>query len=245
MLLVCPNCDARYLAPDHQIGPNGRRVRCARCAYVWRAELSSAVKTDEQQNSSNLDKTTQHEDAHVAKSEERFFTDVTAKIEPLPRSRVPALRNTKRPRRYWPAYFLAGAIGFAIVPNLTLFHEQFSFAWSQTVKLVQTVSDVWNDNKVVQQDGNFEVRNLKNEWTKKKTGLQLVIQGIVVNKSDAEQPGQFLRIRLFDSGDNKVRDRREEVPGGSFSPGENRPFTIVFEDPGDVARALPTVEAAD
>lgn len=245
MLLVCPNCDARYLAPDHEIGPNGRRVRCARCAFVWRAQLSSPVKVDKQESSPTFDKTTQYEDVQVAKSEERFFTDVTGKVEPLPPSRVPALRNAKRPRRYWPAYFLAGAIGFAVVPNLSLFHEQLSLAWSETIKLIQTGSNVGDENNAGQQDGNFEVRDLKNEWVNKETGLQLVIRGIVANKSGTKQPGQFLRIRLFDSGDNKVRDRREEVLGGSFSPGERRPFTIIFEDPGDVARALPTVEAAN
>jgi predicted Zn finger-like uncharacterized protein len=163
MLLVCPNCDARYLAPDHEIGPNGRRVRCARCAFVWRAQLSSPVKVDKQESSSTFDKTTQHEDVQGAKSEERFFTDVSGKVEPLPPSRVPALRNSKRPRRYWPAYFLAGAIGFAVVPNLSLFHEQLSLAWSETVKLIQTGSNVGDENNASQQDGNFEVRDLKNE----------------------------------------------------------------------------------
>lgn len=38
MQIVCPNCSARYLAPDDQIGPEGRRVRCAKCGHVWQSD---------------------------------------------------------------------------------------------------------------------------------------------------------------------------------------------------------------
>ena len=68
---------------------------------------------------------------------------------------------------------------------------------------------------------------------------------MIVNGSEVEQPAQFLRIRLYDALEQKIRDRRDEVAGGVFSPWERRPFYMIFENPGDVVRALPTLGAAE
>ncbi len=38
MILVCPNCMARYRIEVEALGATGRRVRCSKCHHVWRAE---------------------------------------------------------------------------------------------------------------------------------------------------------------------------------------------------------------
>jgi len=38
MILSCSSCETRFLVDPDAIGPNGRRVRCARCGHVWRQE---------------------------------------------------------------------------------------------------------------------------------------------------------------------------------------------------------------
>jgi len=35
MILTCPACATRYLVDPSAIGPEGRRVRCARCSHTW------------------------------------------------------------------------------------------------------------------------------------------------------------------------------------------------------------------
>ncbi len=38
MILTCPRCASRYFVADGQVGPGGRRVRCAECAETWAAQ---------------------------------------------------------------------------------------------------------------------------------------------------------------------------------------------------------------
>ncbi len=44
MLIVCPNCATSYDVDVASLRPNGRQVRCLRCASVWQAELPHAEK---------------------------------------------------------------------------------------------------------------------------------------------------------------------------------------------------------
>lgn len=37
MKIVCPNCQTDYTLPESIVGPQGKKVKCARCATVWRA----------------------------------------------------------------------------------------------------------------------------------------------------------------------------------------------------------------
>lgn len=38
MRITCPSCETSYNLPDGAIGPNGRSVKCKRCATVWVAK---------------------------------------------------------------------------------------------------------------------------------------------------------------------------------------------------------------
>jgi len=35
MIISCPSCDARYVVDPGKIGPDGRRVKCAKCGHTW------------------------------------------------------------------------------------------------------------------------------------------------------------------------------------------------------------------
>lgn len=38
----CPNCGATYQLDEAKVGPNGRKLKCAKCAHVWVAMKESA-----------------------------------------------------------------------------------------------------------------------------------------------------------------------------------------------------------
>ena len=38
MKVICPECSAEFEVPVEELGPHGRRVRCANCAHIWLQE---------------------------------------------------------------------------------------------------------------------------------------------------------------------------------------------------------------
>jgi predicted Zn finger-like uncharacterized protein len=45
MILICPACATRFVVDPAAIGPDGRRVRCARCAQTWFQEVPAGTMT--------------------------------------------------------------------------------------------------------------------------------------------------------------------------------------------------------
>ena len=43
MILTCPSCSARFVVNDDALRPNGRNVKCGKCAHVWHAEAPAAA----------------------------------------------------------------------------------------------------------------------------------------------------------------------------------------------------------
>ena len=42
MIAACPNCSARYRVDSEKIGPDGARLRCAKCEAVFRVRVPEA-----------------------------------------------------------------------------------------------------------------------------------------------------------------------------------------------------------
>jgi len=50
MIVTCPNCQTRYNLPDDKIPEGGAKVKCSKCAHVFKAEAPPASPEDEVEN---------------------------------------------------------------------------------------------------------------------------------------------------------------------------------------------------
>jgi predicted Zn finger-like uncharacterized protein len=247
MQIVCPNCNARYLAPDTQIGPNGRRVRCARCANVWRVEAPDpeAVISAAAEPVTAGVQAASAPAASVAETDPSSETPIAApiKVDPLPRNRAPATGNEKPSPRRLAGWIAFAAIIIAILTALYLGREAIMRVWPASTQLYKKVGLAGGPmDRPVEKARELEVSNLANEWVENGNGLELVLRGNVTNRSSELQDAPYLRIRLYGRDNSIVRDKRQPLEGGPIRPGEARAFAMRFQDPGDVARALPALE---
>jgi predicted Zn finger-like uncharacterized protein len=47
MIIACPSCSARYIVDPAKIGPDGRTVKCAKCAHAWAQPAPTAEEMAE------------------------------------------------------------------------------------------------------------------------------------------------------------------------------------------------------
>ena len=47
MIITCPQCSTKFLAPDESIGADGRRVRCGKCSNIWHQDPMPKEQAEE------------------------------------------------------------------------------------------------------------------------------------------------------------------------------------------------------
>lgn len=227
MQIECPNCSARYLVPDDRIGPDGRRVRCARCAHVWRTDPASP------------DAIAAAAAAAAAPQPE------TIRVEPLPRNRLPAPRE-RRARRFgllgWAAFFVTAS---AIVIALLHWRDKVIDAWPPAVMAYETVDGLTGSVFGPSDLSLLAIEDYKLELVGEGDSAEIELKGVVVNPTDAPIPAPYVRIRLRDKNGKVVRDKRDLAGEGPIAAGERRPFELKVEDPKDIDSAdFPILEPA-
>lgn len=234
MQIECPNCSARYLVPDDRIGPEGRRVRCARCAHVWRTDPASpdaiAIAAAE---------------ASAAAAAAAAPDPETIRVEPLPRNRLPAPRE-RQPRRFgllgWAAFLVTAS---AIVVALFTWRDKVIDAWPPAVMAYEAVDGVVGSVFGPSDVALLAIEDYKLELVGEGDSAEIELRGVVVNPTDAPVPAPYVRIRLRDKNGKIVRDKRELAGEGPIAAGERRPFELKVEDPKDIDSAdFPILEPA-
>lgn len=267
MQIVCPNCGARYLAPDDQIGPNGRRVRCARCSHVWRSDPppppepgDSAPETPPDVNAPFGDDSppdsppapdgeavaTPDETDPPSHAEGESATDGDGaperplRVDPLPRNRLPAPQTAQPQRRGSGGWVLFVVVVLLLAVAFYLGRGPIMQYWPASAVLYRTIGIAPQNGAPAKSE--LEVGELANSWEETAEGWELVLRGSVINNGERERPAPYLRIRLYDGENRIVRDKRQPLKGGPLRPGENRKFVMRFKDPGEVARFAPVLE---
>ena len=76
MIVTCPNCQTRYNLPDGKVPPGGVKVKCSKCAHVFKAEAPPA--TPEEEVESLLEEETPSTDTSAADDFDDTFDEVAS-----------------------------------------------------------------------------------------------------------------------------------------------------------------------
>ncbi|NDV20318.1 DUF3426 domain-containing protein [Pseudodesulfovibrio sp. JC047] len=76
MIVTCPNCETRYNLPDDKIPAGGAKVKCSKCAQVFKAELPPV--TPEEEVEALLDEDGQGGETQAGDAFDQAFQDVAA-----------------------------------------------------------------------------------------------------------------------------------------------------------------------
>ena len=76
MIVTCPNCQTRYNLPDGKVPPGGVKVKCSKCAHVFKAEAPPA--TPEEEVESLLEEETPATDTSAGDDFDETFDEVAA-----------------------------------------------------------------------------------------------------------------------------------------------------------------------
>ncbi|WP_272698980.1 DUF3426 domain-containing protein [Desulfovibrio sp. Fe33] len=76
MIVTCPNCETSYNLPDEKVPAGGAKVKCSKCAHVFKVELPPA--TPEEEVEALLEDDERGVDSAAGEDFDRTFDDVAA-----------------------------------------------------------------------------------------------------------------------------------------------------------------------
>lgn len=236
MILTCPECATRYQADAAKFPPQGRDVRCAKCAHVWRQlPPEPEVEPQEAEPVSAPKPAPDPEPAPRPQSYAQSFAQPPVKpMEPMAR-RAPSAPKTPRA---WPrlAGLAAGWIGLAVIVlalggAIALYRHQLVSAWPQSASLYAGLGMKTNATGI-------EVDNLKYHEETQDGEPVLAVSGTLVNVGKSELPVPQIRVTLSD-GDNRELYHWTFAPDVlTLEPGQSVPFVTRLSSPPAAARHL-------
>jgi predicted Zn finger-like uncharacterized protein len=237
MIVVCPQCNTRYLVDPRALGADGRRVRCAQCSHTWHhkppaealAELESVAAPAVQEPAAR--------DQRVEPQFDR--PPLAEQQESEHRIQLPALTQPRR--RPWVA---VGWVVLLVVVGLAAGgavweRDAVIRIWPPSGRLyalfglsVPQPSDVL---KVTAQARRDEENGVP----------RLVIEGEVANISPEAQSVPKLKVELKDAGNRVVQSWSFDVSTDRLLPGASVPFTTSVARPSDAATDMSVTFTAD
>lgn len=223
MLLTCPNCSTRFVAPDSAIGPDGRRVKCGRCGHIWHARPPEPAAPTEAPETSQAEAPVEAEPV----------------VRPIPPgSNLPAMPRLRRSRAPlgWAVLVVVVA---AIVAGLWFGREQIVTTWPKAAKLYALL----DDTQVNPFEG-LEIREVSSQRRRTGSATVLEISGKVANTTPEDKPMPQLVAALLDSANAEIQS--ESFPQeGVIPPAGERDFTVVIRNASPLARNVAVTFASD
>ncbi|MEI9982503.1 MAG: DUF3426 domain-containing protein [Aliidongia sp.] len=224
MIVTCPACATRFLVDPAALGPQGRMVRCARCAETW---FQAPPPPDATPAPPRFDPLPPEP---VVTPPPSADGSPAVPTEPMPsfiggrdrldRPRLPAIR--KPPPRFTPVQIGWAALsGFVVLLFLALFlfRAEITAVWPATQRLYGLVGF-----RAPGPDSWFSLTGLKTASEAADGQINLIVSGEIANVSDAPHAMPKLRVVLLDAQKKIVKSKDFQVTGDPLTPGQSVPF---------------------
>ena len=201
MILQCPECQARFAVPDRLIPPEGRTVKCGRCAYQWHADAPAG--------SDFAAMAAAAADAQPEAGEE-------ADTGPIIRRQLPVV--TPEPVRPLP-FIVAAIILLLLWPTLQLAAHYRSWIDAPVARSLYAIAGIRSSEGLAFDTVAMQKNKAGNGQT------QYLISGSISNHSDVARFVPTVRVALKNK-QGEVLWKREYDVGEMLDPGAAYPFRI-------------------
>jgi predicted Zn finger-like uncharacterized protein len=224
MIVTCPNCSSRFKVGATALGAEGRRVKCSRCAHVWRQRAEGAG-------------------GDAVAAAEAPSQDETAWLAPpsgeRPAPADPAVSERRRRPLEPPAATPPGKRFGTSAVVLVLLVVLFGAGAGAFLARDHVVAAVPGVAKIYALLGAFgevpgaglELRNLDSERRRDDGVPVLVIRGEIVNAGAAPSTVPSLRGSLYGADGAELTSWRFAVADPSIAAGASAPFETEVRDP--------------
>lgn len=249
MILTCPSCEARFNVEPDALLPNGRTVRCGRCAHTWKemppedipkrveAAEPPAPVVPEPGDADDDDIGIPGLESVGGEAPDGNGLDIQAGERQVPEYQAPQRRGQGRGSTIgWIAVaaVVTVALGCGFVardaiidtwPPASMLYEKIGLAPEPGFGLA-----LRTEAEVQKRDGSAEI---------------LVIRGEIVNVSSRPRLVPMLQGSLLDADQNDIHSWTFSTALGELAAGETRPFDARVPNPPEGVRNFRITFAGD
>lgn len=227
MILQCPSCSSKFKVPDGMIPPEGRVVKCSRCAHQWHATLSSeqappmpAPSATQQKPAEPVDQGPEDIVEHAARAMQVAEQIVSAAPDAAAAPAAPAAAKKPAPPLKIPVKpFMIAAptmaalwLIFAVMAHYPSWIEAPVFGGIYRTLGVHTTEGIL-----------FEDLSLQQQKEEGKT--KYILSGSIANHASVDRVVPSVRVMLSDAEGDKIWEH-EYVVNEPLKGGEVYPFRI-------------------
>lgn len=218
MIITCPTCATRYTLADSAVGPQGRKVRCAKCGHMW------WQSPDDDDSDFSLNDVT----------EIRQTADTPPPSARKAPGKPAGLRLGKGALVGWGSF---AAVLVALGVGGFLARGPIVQLWPPAALLYETVG-----LPVDPPGTGLQLQNVRSEQ-KTEGGVQiLTVDGQIINVSDVMRPVPLVRVTSLGQDRKPVKSWTVEASPAQLLPGEIAVFRDAQRDPGAVLEVMITFD---
>jgi len=230
MILTCPECASRYFVDDANIGPQGRKVRCASCGHAWReGGAAAAIAIDSSSFAPSFG----------AGFEPQFapnFEPAAPEVAPVKlrtvradvSSRIREEAVEKRKTREAAAVGATWAVLAAGFCALALMAVMFK---TDVVRMLPATAGAYAFARMPVNPVGLAIDSVQGGPGLQDGRAALKISGLERNVETHPLDAAPLSVSLIDKAGHKILSQIARPPAGPIQPGETLPFSVSFFDP--------------